>query len=86
MFLISEILKEAGKEANLTQEELQLNPAQKMLYFKSCTKKNIQLSTIIRIFEQGSNRKVGLTLHESLFCVILKKHLPIILEGAFYIM
>jgi len=63
MFIISEMLKEARKEANLTQEELAVKSGTKKSYISKIenAKGNIQLSTIIRIFEQGLNRKVGLT-------------------------
>ena len=63
MFIISEMLKQARKEANLTQEQL----AEKTGTKKSCisrlenAKGNIQISTLIRIFEQGLNKKVGFT-------------------------
>ena len=45
MFIVSEMLKIARKEANMTQN----------------AKGNIQLSTLIRIFEKGLNRRIGLT-------------------------
>ena len=63
MFIVSEMLKEARKEANLTQEQLAQKSGTKKNYISKIknAKGNIQLSTIIRIFEQGLNRKVGLT-------------------------
>lgn len=63
MFIISEMLKEARKEANLTQEELAKMSGTKKSYISKIenAKGNIQLSTLIRIFEQGLHRKVGLT-------------------------
>jgi len=63
MFIISEMLKEARKEAKLTQEELAFKSGTKKSYISKIenARGNIQLSTIIRIFEQGLNRKVGLT-------------------------
>ena len=63
LFIISEMLKEARKEAKLTQEELATRSGTKKSYISKIenAKGNIQLSTIIRIFEQGLNRKVGLT-------------------------
>lgn len=63
MFIISEMLKEARKEANLTQEELAKRAGTKKSYISKLEngKGNIQLSTLIRIFEQGLNRKIGLT-------------------------
>jgi len=63
MFIISEMLKEARKEANLTQEELAEKTGTKKSYISRIenAKGNIQLSTLIRIFEQGLNRRIGLT-------------------------
>ncbi len=63
MFIISEMLKEARKEANLTQEQLAERAGTKKSYISKIenAKGNIQLSTLIRIFEKGLNRKIGLT-------------------------
>ncbi len=63
MFIISEMLKAARKEANLTQEELAEKAGTKKSYISKLenARANIQLSTLIRIFEQGLNRKIGLT-------------------------
>ncbi len=63
MFIISEMLKEARKEARLTQEELAIKAGTKKSYISKLEngKGNIQISTLIRIFEQGLNRKIGLT-------------------------
>jgi len=63
MFIVSEMLKEARKEANLTQEQLAKMSGTKKSYISKIenAKGNIQLSTLIRIFEQGLHRKVGLT-------------------------
>ena len=63
MFIVSEMLKEARKEAKLTQEQLAEKAGTKKSYISKIenAKGNIQLSTIIRIFEKGLNRKVGLT-------------------------
>lgn len=63
MFIVSEMLKSARKEANLTQEQLADKAGTKKSYISKLEngKGNIQLSTLIRIFEQGLNRKVGLT-------------------------
>ena len=64
MFIVSEMLKEARREANLTQEELAVRAGTKKSYISKVenAKRNIQLSTLIRIFEKGLNRKIGLTL------------------------
>lgn len=63
MFIVSEMLKEARLQANITQEELALRAGTKKSYISKIenAKGNIQLSTLIRIFEKGLNRKVGLT-------------------------
>lgn len=63
MFIVSEMLKEARRQANLTQEELAERAGTKKSYISKVenAKGNIQLSTLIRIFEKGLNRKIGLT-------------------------
>jgi DNA-binding XRE family transcriptional regulator len=63
MFIVSEMLKEARREANMTQEQLAEKAGTKKSYISKIenAKGNIQLSTLIRIFEKGLNRKVGLT-------------------------
>jgi len=63
MFIVSEMLKEARRAANLTQEELAIKAGTKKSYISKIenAKGNIQLSTLIRIFEKGLNRKIGLT-------------------------
>jgi len=63
MFIVSEMLKEARKEANLTQEQLAEKAGTKKSYISKIEngKGNIQLSTLIRIFEKGLNKKIGLT-------------------------
>ncbi|NHE55347.1 helix-turn-helix domain-containing protein [Cyclobacterium plantarum] len=63
MFIVSEMLKAARKAANLTQEQLAEKAGTKKSYISKLEngKGNIQLSTLIRIFEQGLNKKIGLT-------------------------
>ena len=63
MFIVSEMLKVARKEANLTQEQLAEKAGTKKSYISKLEngKGNVRLSTLIRIFEQGLNRKIGLT-------------------------
>ena len=63
MFIVSEMLKEARREAKLTQEQLAEKTGTKKSYISKIenAKGNIQLSTLIRIFETGLNRKIGLT-------------------------
>ena len=63
MFIISEMLKEARKEANITEEQLAEKTGTKKSYISRIEngKGNIQLSTLIRIFEIGLNKRIGLT-------------------------
>lgn len=63
MFIVSEMLKEARLQANLTQEQLADKAGTKKSYISKIenAKGNIQLSTLIRIFEKGLDRKIGLT-------------------------
>jgi DNA-binding XRE family transcriptional regulator len=63
MFIISEMLKEARKEAKLTQEELAERTGTKKSYISRIEngKGNIQLSTLIRIFEVGLQKRIGFT-------------------------
>ena len=63
MFIVSEMLKEARKEANLTQQQLAEKTGTKKSYISKIenAKGNIQLSTLIRIFKTELNRKIGLT-------------------------
>ena len=65
MFIVSEMLKEARKEAKLTQEQLAERAGTKKSYISKIenAKGNIQLSTLIRIFEKGLNKRIGLTFH-----------------------
>ncbi len=64
MFIVSEMLKEARKEAKLTQQQLAEKAGTKKSYISKIEngKGNIQLSTLIRIFETGLNRKIDLTV------------------------
>ncbi len=63
MFIISEMLKEARKDAKLTQEQLAAKAGTKKSYISKIenAKGNIQLSTLIRIFEKGLDKRIGLT-------------------------
>jgi DNA-binding XRE family transcriptional regulator len=63
LFIISEMLKEARKEAKMTQDQLAEVTGTKKSYISRIEngRGNIQLSTLIRIFEQGLHRKVGFT-------------------------
>jgi DNA-binding XRE family transcriptional regulator len=62
-FIISEILKEARKEAKMTQEQLAEKIGTKKSYISRIEngKCDIQLSTLYRIFEFGLGKQVNLT-------------------------
>ena len=61
-FVISEMLKEARREANLTQQQLAEKVGTKKSYISRLEngKCDIQLSTLYRIFEDGLGKKVSL--------------------------
>ncbi|MFD2286493.1 helix-turn-helix domain-containing protein [Pedobacter petrophilus] len=61
-FVISEMLKEARKEANMTQEQLAEKVGTKKSYISRLEngKCDIQLSTLYRIFEFGLGKRVSL--------------------------
>ena len=63
-FFISEMLKDARKSAKLTQTELASKIGTKKSYISKIEngKGNITIETLIRIFETGLNRKVGITI------------------------
>ena len=63
MFIISEMLKEARKDAKITQKELAEKTRTKKSYISRIEngKGNIQLATLIRIFEIGLNKRIGFT-------------------------
>ena len=63
-FVISEMLKEARKEAKITQEELADRIGTKKSYISRLEngKVDIQLSTLFKIFETGLGRKIRLTI------------------------
>ena len=63
-FVISEILKEARREAELTQQQLAEKVGTKKSYISRLEngKCDIQLSTLYRIFEEGLGRKVSLII------------------------
>lgn len=63
-FFISEMLKEARSEANLTQSELAEKIGTKKSYISRIEngKGNITIETLIKIFETGLQRKVGITI------------------------
>jgi DNA-binding XRE family transcriptional regulator len=61
-FVISELLKEARKEANMTQDELAEKVGTKKSYISRLEngKCDIQLSTLYRIFEHGLGRPINI--------------------------
>ena len=63
-FIISELLKEARKEAKLTQEQLADKIGTKKSYISRLENGqcDIQLSTLYRIFEFGLGKKVRLSV------------------------
>lgn len=63
-FVISEMLKEARKEAHITQEQLAERIGTKKSYISRLEngKADIQVSTLYKIFEAGLGRKIRLTL------------------------
>jgi len=62
-FVIGEMIKDARKEAHLTQEELARKTGTKKSYISRVEngKIDIQVSTLFKIFEEGLGRKIGLT-------------------------
>ena len=65
MFIISEMLKDARKEAKITQEQLAEKTGTKKSYISRIEngRADIQLSTLYRLIEQGLNRKLELSIH-----------------------
>lgn len=63
-FVISEMLKEARKDANLTQEQLAEKIGTKKSYISRLENGNcdIQLSTLYRIFEEGLGKRISLLI------------------------
>jgi HTH-type transcriptional regulator / antitoxin HipB len=61
-YVISEMLREARKEANMTQEQLANKVGTKKSYISRLEngKCDIQISTLYRIFEFGLGKKVNL--------------------------
>ncbi len=62
-FVISEMLKEARKEANMTQQQLAEKIGTKKSYISRLEngKCDVQLSTLYRIFEFGLGKRVTLS-------------------------
>lgn len=64
-FVISEMLKEARKEAKMTQEQLAEKVGTKKSYISRLEngKCDIQLSTLYRVFELGLGKKINLLIN-----------------------
>jgi len=62
-FIVGEMIKDARKQAHLTQEELARKTGTKKSYISRLEngKIDIQISTLFKIFEDGLGRKIGLT-------------------------
>lgn len=63
-FVISEMLKDARREANLTQQQLAEKVGTKKSYISRLEngKCDIQLSTLYRIFEDGLGKRISLLI------------------------
>lgn len=63
LFVVIEMLKEARKEAKLTQEQLAQRIGAKKSYISRVEngKVDIQLSTLFRLVEKGFGKKLNLT-------------------------
>lgn len=64
IFSVSEMLKEARKEAGLTQEQLAKKLGTQKTYISRIEngKSDIQLSTLYKVFEEGLGRRVNITI------------------------
>ena len=63
-FVISQMLKDARRDANLTQEQLATKVGTKKSYISRLENGNcdIQLSTLYRIFEDGLGKRISLII------------------------
>ena len=64
LFTISDMVKEARKEAGLTQEQLADKLGTKKSYISRIEngKTDLQVSTLYRIFEEGFGKRVTITI------------------------
>ena len=62
-FVVGEMIKEARKEAHLTQEQLAEKTGTKKSYISRLEngKIDIQISTLFKIFEEGLGKTLGIT-------------------------
>lgn len=63
-FIIGELIREARKQAHMTQEALAEKTGTKKSYISRLEngKIDIQISTLFKIFEEGLGRRIGFTL------------------------
>ncbi|MFC0874975.1 helix-turn-helix domain-containing protein [Saccharicrinis sp. FJH2] len=63
-FIIGEMIKEARKEAHMTQEDLASKTGTKKSYISRLEngKIDVQISTLFKIFEEGLGKHLGFTL------------------------
>jgi len=63
-FIVGEMIKEARKEAHLTQDDLAKKTGTKKSYISRLEngKIDIQISTLFKIFEEGLGKRLGLTI------------------------
>lgn len=63
-FMIGEMIKEARKEAKMTQEQLAWRTGTKKSYISRIEngKVDVQLSTLFKIFEEGLGKKLSLNV------------------------
>jgi len=63
-FVVGEMVKEARKNANMTQDALAKRTGTKKSYISRLEngKIDIQISTLFKIFEEGLGKRVGLTI------------------------
>jgi DNA-binding XRE family transcriptional regulator len=63
-FIIGEMIKEARKQAHLTQDDLAEKIGTKKSYISRIEngKIDIQISTLFKIFEEGLGRKLGISV------------------------
>lgn len=63
-FIVGEMIKEARKEAHMTQDDLAQKTGTKKSYISRLEngKIDIQISTLFKIFEEGLNKRLGLTI------------------------
>ena len=63
-FVVGEMIKEARKEAHMTQEALASRTGTKKSYISRLEngKIDIQISTLFKIFEEGLGKRLGFTM------------------------